>query len=203
MCVCASQKSFFRRRTFAPTQERGASAPRGFTTATAPASVSTLPAVSRDFAEAPLQSRYGNHGGLTPAALGRGFANRQTMFEFRGRASGSPSHGGLTPAAPGWMCVCASQKSFFRRRTSASQYKSGGRKPPVGTINANATAIRTRTVASPPNKRACVRERVSHIHGGLTFAALLDNDDRRSRRNRFPLQVRYSHPRRVDVRGCW
>jgi hypothetical protein len=42
----------------------------------------------------------------------------------------------------------------------------------VGTITANATAIRTRTVASPPNKRACVRERVSHIHGGLTPAAL-------------------------------
>jgi hypothetical protein len=85
----------------ATTQERGASAPRGFTTATAPASVSTLRAVSREFAEAPLQSRYGNHGGLTPAA-------------------------------PGRMCVCASQKSFSHWQTSASQYKSGGRKPPVG-----------------------------------------------------------------------
>jgi hypothetical protein len=75
----------------ATTQERGASAPRGM------------------FSE--CEPDYGNpahchcrrglqpHGGLTPAAPGRGFANRQTMFEFRGRASGSPSHGGLTPAA--------------------------------------------------------------------------------------------------------
>jgi hypothetical protein len=51
-------------------QERGASAPRGFATATAPAFVSTPTAVSRDFAEAPLQVRLPNiHGGLTPAAL--------------------------------------------------------------------------------------------------------------------------------------
>jgi hypothetical protein len=30
------------------------------------------------------------------------------------------------------MCVCTSQKSFFRRQTFALQHKSGGRKPPVG-----------------------------------------------------------------------
>jgi hypothetical protein len=39
-------------------------------------------------------------------------------------------------------------------------------------------------------------------HGGLTFTAL-DDDDRRSRRNRFSLQVRYSHPRRADARRSW
>jgi hypothetical protein len=78
-------------------QERGALAPRGFATATAPAFVSTPTAVSRDFAEAPLQVRLPN------------------------------IHGGLTPAALGWMCVCASQKSFFRRQTFAMQHKSGGR----------------------------------------------------------------------------
>jgi hypothetical protein len=32
---------------------------------------------------------------------------------------------------PFLRCVCASQKSFFRRQTFASQHKSGGRKPPV------------------------------------------------------------------------
>jgi hypothetical protein len=61
----------------------------------------------------------------------------------------SQTHGGLTPAAPGRMCVCASQKSFSHRRTSASQYKSGGRKPPVVCFrNANPiTAIRRIAVA--------------------------------------------------------
>jgi hypothetical protein len=46
-------------------------------------------------------------------------------------AGANPTHGGLTFAALGRMCVCASQKSFFRRRTFALQHKSGGRKPPV------------------------------------------------------------------------
>jgi hypothetical protein len=39
-------------------------------------------------------------------------------------------------------------------------------------------------------------------HGVLTFRALND-DDRCSRRNRFPLQVRYPHPRRADARRSW
>jgi hypothetical protein len=45
---------------------------------------------------------------------------------------------------------------FFRRRTFDMQHKSGGRKPPVVTINGNATAMLTYTVGSPPNDRACV-----------------------------------------------
>jgi hypothetical protein len=79
------------------------------------------------------------HGGLTPAALGCGFANRWIMFDSGSTALGSPSHGGLTPAALLWTCVCASQKSFFRRQTIATQYESGGRKPPVGTLHARTT----------------------------------------------------------------
>jgi hypothetical protein len=59
-----------------PTKERGASAPRGFTTATAPAFVSAPMAVFRDFAEAYLQVRFPNHGGLTNVAPGRVFARR-------------------------------------------------------------------------------------------------------------------------------
>jgi hypothetical protein len=105
-------------------------------------------------------------------------------------------HGGLTPAALFRGCVCASQKSFFRWRTSASQYKSGGRKPPVGTLHASTTtenhgkpalvqesALRgtaerecngdphTHRRQSAEQARLCLRKRVSHIHGGLTPAA--------------------------------
>jgi hypothetical protein len=82
----------------ATTQERGASAPRGFTTATAPASVSTLRAVSRDFAEAPLQAPYGNHGGLTPAALfRRAFVHRKNRFLTGRRPHRNTRAGGVSP----------------------------------------------------------------------------------------------------------
>jgi hypothetical protein len=80
------------------------------------------------------------HGGLTPAAPGCGFANRSTMFDSHGTASGSPRHGGLTSAALFSVCVGASLKSFFRRQTFVRQHKSGGRKPPVVcSRNANLT----------------------------------------------------------------
>jgi hypothetical protein len=81
-------------------QERGASAPRGFTTATAPAFVSAPMAVSRDFAEAFLQVRFPN------------------------------THGGLTNVAPGRTCVCASQKSFFAGGYSHTNRRAGGVSPP-------------------------------------------------------------------------
>jgi hypothetical protein len=73
-------------------------------------------------------------------------------------------------------CACAfvhRKWHYFAGGPSASQYKSGGRKPPVVTITVNATAIRTYTVGGLQNKRAvCLRNRVSHTHGGLTPAAL-------------------------------
>jgi hypothetical protein len=102
-----------------------------------------------------------HHGGLTPAAPDnddrrsrrnrfplqvrcshpRRANTRRSCFRARrvypnvcgiGVAGTFPEHhGGLTPAAPDRMCVCASQKSFSHWQTSASQYKSGGRKPPV------------------------------------------------------------------------
>jgi hypothetical protein len=56
-------------------------------------------------------------------------------------------------------CACTfvhRKNRFLCWRTSASQYKSGGRKPPVVTITVNATAIRTYTVGGLQNKRACV-----------------------------------------------
>jgi hypothetical protein len=57
-------------RSLQQRQERGASAPRGFATATAPAFLGTAMVVCRDFAAAYLQVHFPNsHGGLTPAAL--------------------------------------------------------------------------------------------------------------------------------------
>jgi hypothetical protein len=55
------------------------------------------------------------------------------------------THGGLTPAALGGMCVCASQKSFFRRQTFAMQQEPGTLAPVVS-LDANAPVIGTRTL---------------------------------------------------------
>jgi hypothetical protein len=112
------------------------------TNATAPAFVGIVPAVSRDFTATFLQVRFPN------------------------------SHGGLTPAALGRMCVGASQKSLFRRQTFAPQRKSGGRKPPVAPINANATA--TPHTPSAVCRQIGLVSADAHLptHGGLTPAAL-------------------------------
>jgi hypothetical protein len=45
------------------------------------------------------------------------------------------------------LCIA---KIVFRRQTFVHQHKSGGRKPPVVTINANATAIPPRTPSAVP-----------------------------------------------------
>jgi hypothetical protein len=70
------------------------------------------------------------HGGLTPAAPGRGFANRQTMFEFRGRASGSPIHGGLTFAALFRRAFVHRRNRFFAGGRSHRSTRAGGVSPP-------------------------------------------------------------------------
>jgi hypothetical protein len=138
--LCIAKVVFSPADVRTPTRERGALAPRGMFSECEP-----------DYGNpAHCRCRRGlqPHGGLTPAALGRGFANRQTMFEFRGRASGSPSHGGLTVAA------LVSARDECPRTCGVS-------------------VLQVRF----PNR------------GGLTFAAA-GNDDRRSRWNRFPLQMR-------------
>jgi hypothetical protein len=102
-------------------QEQGASAPRG------------------------NPRRVSNHWGPRKAGVGTGVGpSRRRYTQMQWRSAHAPSavrrtsalvsaqacfhtHGGLTPAAPGWMYVCASQKSFFRRRTSVHQHESGGR----------------------------------------------------------------------------
>jgi len=60
-------------------QERGASAPRGLATATAPGFVIAPLTDSRDFAEAYWQVRFPNHGGLTTPLL-----MRQSVFAEHG-----------------------------------------------------------------------------------------------------------------------
>ncbi len=160
----------------------------------------TPSAVLRTIALVSAQTCFHTHGGLTPAAPGCGFANRWTMFDFRGTAFGSPIHGGLTPAAPVHVRVCtangvgASEKSFFRRQTFAPQYKSGGRKPPVGnetshglmsTCAGNRSAVhetQERGALAPRgvfsacepaygNPAHCRCKRGLYTHGGLTSAA--------------------------------
>ncbi len=117
-----------------------------------------------------LQERYVTHGGLTPAAL------VERAFVYR------------------------TSRSFVGKCPHRRTTKSGGRKPPVVTINANATAIRTpsavrRTIALvsaqtcfPHPRRADARRSWLHTrlrlpigvsdlqeryvtHGGLTHAA--------------------------------
>jgi hypothetical protein len=186
MCVCASQKSFFRRQTFAPRNKSGGRKPpvgcircereirnsshcncrrglltHGGLTPAAPdrmrvcASQKSLFAgrrahretraggVSPPWGTFDANSKPGNwshcnckrglpsHGGLTPAApvnVRSSVAERCSILRC---SVGITNHGGLTNAAPDRMCVCASQKSLFRRQACAPQHKSGGRKPPV------------------------------------------------------------------------
>jgi hypothetical protein len=93
-------------------------------------------------------------------------------------------------------CVCASQKSFFRRQAFVHQHKSGGRQPPVATLHASTTtenhakpalvqesalcgAAQRECTGDPHThprrsgvtqwKRPCKCD--THTHGGLTIAA--------------------------------
>ena len=71
VCVCASQKSQFRRRANAPEQERGGVSPPVVTRPRLQRRTPTRRAtVFRRVAVAPLQVRFATHGGLTPAAPG-------------------------------------------------------------------------------------------------------------------------------------
>jgi hypothetical protein len=103
------------------------------------------------------------HGGLTPAALGAACDGRVGMCAELSSQARFSSHGGLTPAALDRMCVCVSQKSFFRRQTCASRNKSGGRKPPVGCTPHAGSRRR--------NSPHCRCGLGLQTHGGLTDAA--------------------------------
>jgi hypothetical protein len=58
------------------------------------------------------------------------------MFEFRGRASGSPIHGVITPAALFGVRLCIA-KVVFRRQTSATTQERGASAPRGMSRNAN------------------------------------------------------------------
>jgi hypothetical protein len=94
------------------------------------------------------------------------------------------------------MCVCASQKSFFRRQTCASQHKSGGRKPPVG----NETPLQSTT--------AHLR-RLAHVHPGAAgvsqpwYAKRLCGAKRNRSAKTDRRCKRESEPRRADTRCSW
>jgi hypothetical protein len=85
----------------------------GFATATAPAFVGTAMVVCRDFAAAYLQVHFTN------------------------------SHGGLTPAALVNVRFCIAKGVIFRKTNTVHCTRSGGRKPPVVPLHANATATST------------------------------------------------------------
>jgi hypothetical protein len=94
-------------------------------------------------------------------------------------------------------CVCASQKSFFRRKTFATQYKSGGRKPHVGTPHANATT-------GDHGKPAPIKESAPLWFITATAPAFVGTLPAASRDfAEAPLQVRYPRPRRADARRSW
>jgi hypothetical protein len=71
------------------------------------------------------------------------------MFEFRGRASASPIHGGLTPAALAGCAFVHRKNRFLTGGRPHTQYKSGGRQPPVAMFSEcePETAIRRIAIA--------------------------------------------------------
>jgi hypothetical protein len=139
-----------------PTQERGASAPVENIT---PLQV----AIAHQRRYACVQPRA---AGVSQPWFRKRACSSNTAIVAHGRPADRPYTNAVAVTLPNsrrayarrslWACVCASQKSFFRRQTFALQHKSGGRQPPVATINTNATAIRTYTVGGPANNRACV-----------------------------------------------
>jgi hypothetical protein len=89
---------------------------------------------------------------------------RQSVFAEHGslRSAGAIRYRTTAGSRPPLLCtcVCASQKSLFRRRSFARQHKSGGRRPPVACEHpCSATNARCLPVRFPN-------------HGGLTPAAL-------------------------------
>jgi hypothetical protein len=103
---CTSQKSVFRRRTFARQQKSGGRKP--------PVGCIRCERETRKFVSLQLQTRA---------------ADAPHCLQTPRRADARRSHCGHALSQP-----CTSQKSVFRRRTFARQQKSGGRKPPVGCI---------------------------------------------------------------------
>jgi hypothetical protein len=85
----------------------GGVSPPWFATATAPAFVSTPPAVPRDFAVALLQVRFPNtHGGLTPAALAnvRSCTAKIVILSADGRCNTAKSGGRKPPVEKALLC---------------------------------------------------------------------------------------------------
>jgi hypothetical protein len=116
-CVCASQKSPFHRQTFAPANRSGG----------------REPAVGGGNAFA----RAIPHTCRRPSPV-----CQRTSLQSRSR-----NHGGLTSSALGCTCVCASQKSPFRRHTFAPANRSDGCQPAVGPADVCVMAI-------PPTRSA-------------------------------------------------
>jgi hypothetical protein len=122
--------------------------------------------------------------------------HRKNRFFRRQTFAMQQERGGVSPPCE-TKRRCKSQPPFSDDMRAFT--KSGGRKPPVVRYH-YCTGVREHTDGSLP--RLCGSAFASALpnpHGGLTFTAL-DDDDRRSRRNRFSLQVRYRYPRRADAR---
>jgi len=162
VCVCASQKSQFRRQTLASRSARagGVSLPwfakRGLERRFDSGSTPTATRVAVDHVHATALVS-------TTSVVFRAIpvAPRNCACNNARRADASRS----------WcVCVCASQKSQIRRRTNAARTRAGGVSPrgytdAIATASANAAT----TVFRQLPKRHC--KCVSATHGGLTSAA--------------------------------
>jgi hypothetical protein len=96
--------------------------------------------------------------------------------------------------------VYRTSRSFTGKCPHRRTTKSGGRKPPVVTINANATAIRTHTVGGVPNNRArvCANMFPTPTAGSRPPLLVAYTAAAADRRFRFARTLRY--PRRADAR---
>jgi hypothetical protein len=120
--LCIAKVVFSPADVRTPTRERGALAPRGMFSECEP-----------DYGNpAHCRCRRGlqPHGGLTPAAPGRGFANRWTMFDSGGTTLGSLNHGGLTPAALFRRAFVHRKNRFLAGGRPHRNTRAGGVSPP-------------------------------------------------------------------------
>ena len=135
---------------------------RGFTNGIAPAFVSTPSAVSRNFAEAFLQVRFPNHGGLTPAALGAcAFVHRKSRNSAGQRSRRDASSGDVSPRGLRKR-PCIGTRSIARWHPHTRYQERGGISP---------RAVENRACRNDP---AAARRRTSHgTHGGTNAPPVL------------------------------
>jgi hypothetical protein len=105
---------------------------------------------------------------------------------------------------PFLRCVCASQKSFFRRQTFASQHKSGGRKPPVVSGKRLAHGYRSSAKSGARETRSGWRKPAVVLE---TRSQRLDRNCRAEATGRWSVHGHRCNcvtiPRRADTRRSW